>query len=78
MIDTMSMEKFASYWFQNFGAVMLLGNIESADEVTEGRTGPRNAWAVSISSRTIRAAAATSAMLASSSQTPLVTKALVD
>lgn len=37
MIDPMSMEKFASYWFQNFGAVMLLGNIESADEVIEGK-----------------------------------------
>ncbi|KAK6608917.1 Protein SPT10 [Botrytis cinerea] len=30
-------EKFASYWFQNFGAVMLLGSIESADEVVEGK-----------------------------------------
>jgi GNAT superfamily N-acetyltransferase len=37
MIDIMSMEKFGSYWFQNFGAVMLLGNIESADEVIEGK-----------------------------------------
>ena len=37
MIDTMSVEKFGSYWFQNFGAVMLLGNIESADEVVEGK-----------------------------------------
>lgn len=37
MIDTMSMDKFGSYWFQNFGAVMLLGSIESADEVTEGK-----------------------------------------
>jgi GNAT superfamily N-acetyltransferase len=37
MIDTMSVDKFASYWFQNFGAVMLLGNIESADEVVEGK-----------------------------------------
>ncbi len=37
MIDTMSVDKFASYWFQNFGAVMLLGNIESADEVIEGK-----------------------------------------
>jgi GNAT superfamily N-acetyltransferase len=37
MIDTMSVDKFASYWFQNFGAVMLLGHIESADEVIEGK-----------------------------------------
>lgn len=37
MIDTMSVDKFASYWFQNFGAIMLLGNIESPDEVTEGK-----------------------------------------
>lgn len=37
MIDTMSVDKFASYWFQNFGAIMLLGNIESSDEVTEGK-----------------------------------------
>jgi GNAT superfamily N-acetyltransferase len=37
MIDTMPGEKFSSYWFQNFGAVMLLGNIESADEVVEGK-----------------------------------------
>ncbi|ESZ96160.1 hypothetical protein SBOR_3435 [Sclerotinia borealis F-4128] len=37
MIDSMPEEKFASYWFQNFGAVMLLGNLESADEVVEGK-----------------------------------------
>lgn len=37
MIDTMPQEKFASYWFQNFGAVMLLGSLESADEVVEGK-----------------------------------------
>jgi GNAT superfamily N-acetyltransferase len=37
MIDTMPADKFASYWFQNFGAIMLLGNIESPDEVTEGK-----------------------------------------
>jgi GNAT superfamily N-acetyltransferase len=33
----MSVDKFGSYWFQNFGAVMMLGNIESADEVVEGK-----------------------------------------
>ena len=37
MIEPMSEEKFSSYWFQNFGAVMLLGSIESADEVVEGK-----------------------------------------
>ena len=37
MLDTMPFEKFSSYWFQNFGAVMLLGNIESADDVVEGK-----------------------------------------
>jgi GNAT superfamily N-acetyltransferase len=37
MMDTMTHEKFASYWFQNFGAIMLIGNIESASEVVEGR-----------------------------------------
>jgi len=37
MIDTMPGEKFGSYWFQNFGAVMLLGNIENADDVVEGK-----------------------------------------
>ncbi|CAI4214722.1 unnamed protein product [Parascedosporium putredinis] len=28
MMETMSAEKFAHYWFQNFGAIMLLGSIE--------------------------------------------------
>ena len=37
MIDTMSVEQFSTYWLQNFGAIMLLGNIESADEVVEGK-----------------------------------------
>jgi len=37
MIDTMPVDKFASYWFQNFGAIMLLGNIEAPEEVTEGK-----------------------------------------
>lgn len=36
MINTMSTEKFASYWFQNFGAIMFLGNIERAEDVVEG------------------------------------------
>jgi GNAT superfamily N-acetyltransferase len=33
MIDPLSYEKFASYWFQNFGAVMLLGDVERAEDV---------------------------------------------
>ncbi|KAG9247466.1 hypothetical protein BJ878DRAFT_177013 [Calycina marina] len=37
MIDSMPLDKFSSYWFQNFGAVMLLGTIDSASEVTEGK-----------------------------------------
>ncbi|CAK7564282.1 MAG: Protein spt10 [Sporothrix epigloea] len=37
MVDPMPFEKFASYWFQNFGAIMLLGHIEHAAEVIEGR-----------------------------------------
>ncbi|KAM3086359.1 Protein spt10 [Clarireedia jacksonii] len=37
IMDTMTHEKFASYWFQNFGAIMLIGNIESASDVVEGR-----------------------------------------
>lgn len=37
MMEMMPFEKFASYWFQNFGAIMLLGDIGSADEVTEGK-----------------------------------------
>lgn len=36
MIDPMPLDKFAGYWFQNFGAIMLLGNIESANDVVEG------------------------------------------
>lgn len=37
MIDPMPFEKFAGYWFQNFGAIMLLGRIERPEEVVEGR-----------------------------------------
>lgn len=29
--------KFSSYWFQNFGAVMLLGNIASAEDVSDDK-----------------------------------------
>ncbi|CEJ91967.1 Putative Histone acetyltransferase spt10 [[Torrubiella] hemipterigena] len=34
-IETFTPDGFADYWFQNFGAVMLLGNIESADALVE-------------------------------------------
>lgn len=37
MIDPMPHDKFASYWFQNFGAIMLLGSIEKPEDVVEGK-----------------------------------------
>lgn len=37
MIEPMPFDRFASYWFQNFGGIMLLGSIASADEVVEGK-----------------------------------------
>ncbi|KXX77108.1 Protein SPT10 [Madurella mycetomatis] len=37
MLDPMPFDKFASYWFQNFGGIMLLGNLESAADVVEGK-----------------------------------------
>ncbi|KAH6847673.1 His(2)-Cys(2) zinc finger-domain-containing protein, partial [Chaetomium sp. MPI-CAGE-AT-0009] len=37
MLEPMSAATFSSYWFQKFGGVMLLGHIESAAEVVEGR-----------------------------------------
>jgi GNAT superfamily N-acetyltransferase len=37
MIEGMPVDKFSSYWFQNFAAVMLLGNIESPHEIVEGK-----------------------------------------
>ncbi|EON97332.1 putative histone acetyltransferase spt10 protein [Phaeoacremonium minimum UCRPA7] len=37
MIEPMSRERFASYWFQNFGAIMLLGSIDSPADVVEGK-----------------------------------------
>lgn len=33
MMEPMSYEKFASYWFQNFGAVMLLGTIDRPEDI---------------------------------------------
>ncbi|KAG6018114.1 hypothetical protein E4U54_002724 [Claviceps lovelessii] len=35
MMDPFTMDGFADYWFQTFAAVMLLGNIDSADDVVE-------------------------------------------
>lgn len=37
MIDPLSHEKFAPYWFQNFGAIMLLGTVENAEDLIEDR-----------------------------------------
>ncbi|KAK4234795.1 hypothetical protein C8A03DRAFT_18374 [Achaetomium macrosporum] len=37
MLEPMPFDKFASYWFQNFAGIMLLGHIESAAEVVEGK-----------------------------------------
>lgn len=37
MLEPMPFAKFADYWFQNFGGIMLLGHIESAAEVVEGK-----------------------------------------
>lgn len=37
MTDPFGVDGFADYWFQTFGAVMLLGNLEGADDVAEGR-----------------------------------------
>lgn len=37
MLEPMSSDKFASYWFQNFGAIMLLGNIQKPEDVVEGK-----------------------------------------
>ncbi|CAN8105164.1 unnamed protein product [Discula destructiva] len=37
MIESMPHDKFATYWFQNFGAIMLLGSIEKPEDVVEGK-----------------------------------------
>ncbi len=37
MMEGLPFEKFASYWFQNFGAIMLLGHIESPEDVVDGK-----------------------------------------
>jgi hypothetical protein len=33
MVNSMPLENFGPYWFANFGAVMILGDIQSADEL---------------------------------------------
>ncbi|KAI1370555.1 hypothetical protein F4677DRAFT_438176 [Hypoxylon crocopeplum] len=37
MVDPMPLEKFSAYWLQNFAGIMLLGQIESAADVVEGK-----------------------------------------
>ncbi|GAB0132688.1 hypothetical protein EsDP_00001116 [Epichloe bromicola] len=37
MMDAFTVDGFADYWFQTFGAVMLLGNIDSADDVNDDK-----------------------------------------
>lgn len=37
MLDLFTDEGFARYWFQNFGAVMLLGDIDGPESVVEGK-----------------------------------------
>ncbi|KAI0537443.1 hypothetical protein GGR58DRAFT_346389 [Xylaria digitata] len=37
MIDPMPFDKFPAYWLQNFAGIMLLGQINSPDEVVEGK-----------------------------------------
>ncbi|KAI1418983.1 hypothetical protein F5Y12DRAFT_780308 [Xylaria sp. FL1777] len=37
MIDPMPFERFSAYWLQNFAGIMFLGQINSADEVVEGK-----------------------------------------
>lgn len=37
MIEPMPLERFSSYWLQNFAGIMLLGNIDSPEQVVEGK-----------------------------------------
>jgi GNAT superfamily N-acetyltransferase len=37
LMDPFTADGFADFWFQNFGAVMLLGSIESADHLLDGK-----------------------------------------
>lgn len=42
MMETFTPDSFADYWFQNFGAVMLLGDIESADDIPDSHDWARD------------------------------------
>lgn len=42
MMDTFTPAGFADYWFQNFGAVMLLGDFESADDIPDSHDWARD------------------------------------
>ncbi|KAF4948768.1 hypothetical protein FGADI_9423 [Fusarium gaditjirri] len=37
MMDSFAADNFGSYWFQNFGAIMLLGDVERAEDIVEGK-----------------------------------------
>lgn len=37
MMEAFAADAFSAYWFQNFGAVMLLGSVERPEDVVEGR-----------------------------------------
>ncbi|OAA49604.1 histone acetyltransferase Spt10 [Metarhizium rileyi] len=37
MMEAFTVDGFADYWFQTFGAVMLMGNIDSAQDVRDGK-----------------------------------------
>jgi len=37
MVEALSVERFGGYWFQNFGAVMVLGGVEGIEQVGLGR-----------------------------------------
>ncbi|KAF4126017.1 Ribosomal protein S18 acetylase RimI [Geosmithia morbida] len=37
MMELFTVESFTRYWFQNFGAVMLLGSLSRAEDVVEGK-----------------------------------------
>lgn len=37
MMEAFTVDGFADYWFQTFGAVMLMGNIDSAEDVLDGK-----------------------------------------
>ena len=39
MMISMAVSTFGTYWFQNFGAIMLLGEVESVEQVWEMENG---------------------------------------